>query len=80
MKILDRSKLKISKPKLILSAVLALIIIVNVVIISFYLGEKVWNSSWIDKYVTKEQLNVFLQYLNQKLQRFNTFITENMLK
>ncbi len=80
MKSIKRSKLKISKPKLFVSAVLALVIIVNLIIILLYLGDKVWQSDLLNEYITKEQINLFLQYVNEKLQRFNTFLTENMLK
>ncbi len=80
MKMLKRSQLRIGKFKLLISAVLALIIAVNLVVIILYLCEKVWNSDLLNEYVTKEQINLFLQYLNEKLQRFNTFVTENMLK
>ena len=80
MKMLKRSGLKIGKFQLLISAVLALIIAVNLVVIILYLVQSVWNSDLLNEYVTKEQINLFLQYLNEKLQRFNTFVTENMLK
>ena len=80
MKMLKRSQLRIGKFKLLISAVLVLIIAVNLAVIILYLGEKVWNSDLLNEYITKEHINLFLQYLNEKLQRFNTFVTENMLK